>query len=134
MLSSNVGEVLIVFLAMMIMFAKHSTAVFIVPLTVAQILWINLITDGLPALALGVDPGADDIMSRKPRDPNENILSKTMLSDIAFVAIVMTASALGIFFYYLHFNINCSWLELEYLYILQLESISWPSQVLAAIL
>ena len=47
-----------------------------IALTAVQILWMNLVTDGLPAIALGVDPGDPDLMERKPRKPNESIFSK----------------------------------------------------------
>ena len=47
-----------------------------IALTAVQILWINLVTDGLPAIALGVDPGDPDLMQRKPRKPNESVFSR----------------------------------------------------------
>jgi Ca2+-transporting ATPase len=67
LLSSNIGEVLVVFTAILIGLP--------LPLLAVQILWINLITDGLPALALGIDPAAEGIMDRKPRPPGANIMS-----------------------------------------------------------
>jgi Ca2+-transporting ATPase len=67
------------------------------PLRPIQILWINLVTDGLPALALGIEPAALGIMSKKPRHPKERILSKDMISSIAVIGIVGTIVTLGIF-------------------------------------
>jgi Ca2+-transporting ATPase len=55
----------------------------ILPLTPAMILWINLVTDGGPALALSMDPPQEDLMSRKPRDPNEGILHGRFASILA---------------------------------------------------
>jgi len=52
------------------------------PLGALELLWINLVTDGLPALALGVDAITIELMSRKPRKPKENIISKTMTFNI----------------------------------------------------
>ena len=91
LLSSNVGEVLIVFIAMLIGFTNPDTGMMIIPLTAIQLLWINLLTDGLPALALGVDPPAPNIMERQPRSPREKILSKAMLTDIWLVGVIMAA-------------------------------------------
>lgn len=67
LLGCNMGEVLSMFLA--------TAAGLPLPLLPMQILWTNLITDGLPALALGVDPSDKNVMDRSPRDPHESILS-----------------------------------------------------------
>ena len=67
LLSCNVGEVLTMFLAVLIGIP--------LPLTPIQILWMNLVTDGLPAMALGADPYDRDIMSRPPRHPKESVFS-----------------------------------------------------------
>jgi Ca2+-transporting ATPase len=82
LLSCNTGEVLVVFLAMLLGFANPETGLVILPLTAIQILWINLVTDGLPALAIGVDPPAEDIMERKPRSPKEKLMSAGMINDM----------------------------------------------------
>ncbi len=71
-----------------------------VALTATQLLWVNLTTDGLPAIALGVDPGDPDLMERKPRDPNESIFTRDVKIYLCVVPIVMTALLLfGYFFY-----------------------------------
>jgi Ca2+-transporting ATPase len=71
-----------------------------VALTATQLLWVNLTTDGLPAIALGVDPGDPDLMERKPRDPNESIFTRDVKIYLSVVPIVMTALLLfGYFFY-----------------------------------
>src|SRR5467141_1569209 len=62
-----------------------------------QLLWINLVTDGLPALALGVDPFPKDVMDRPPRDPKENVLSRDVLFFIVIIAAILTVGTLGIF-------------------------------------
>ncbi len=67
-LSSNVGEILVMLVAPLL---GRS-----IPLTALQILWINLVTDGLPGLALGFDPAEPDIMKRPPRPPGENIITR----------------------------------------------------------
>ena len=67
LLSCNVGEVLTMFLAVLMGMP--------LPLLPIQILWMNLVTDGLPAMALGVDPAERDIMYRRPRDPQESVFS-----------------------------------------------------------
>jgi Ca2+-transporting ATPase len=70
----------------------------VLPLTAAQILWINLVTDGAPALALGVDSASPDVMRRPPRRPTDNIISHQMLGDLLLVATTMTVGTLLIFF------------------------------------
>ncbi|MBI2675921.1 MAG: calcium-translocating P-type ATPase, SERCA-type [Candidatus Aenigmarchaeota archaeon] len=99
LLSSNLGEVLIVFLAILIGFADPATGAFIIPLSAIQLLWINLLTDGLPALALGVDPAAKDIMKRKPLKHHAAIFDKEMLVDMLIVGILMAIGVLGLFWY-----------------------------------
>jgi len=67
LLSCNLGEVISIFVAILLDMP--------VPLIATQILWVNLITDALPALALGVDPGDHDVMKNKPRDPKESFFA-----------------------------------------------------------
>ncbi|MGA9174692.1 MAG: cation-translocating P-type ATPase, partial [Thermoactinomyces sp.] len=68
LLASNVGEILIMFLAMLFGFP--------LPLVPIQILWVNLVTDGLPAMALGVDPAEDNTMGRAPRNSRESVFAR----------------------------------------------------------
>jgi len=86
LLSCNVGEILIVFLS--ILFNLQ------VPLLPIQLLWLNLITDSFPALALGVERGEPDIMKIPPRSPDEPILDKTMLSGIVVQSIALTVAVM----------------------------------------
>jgi Ca2+-transporting ATPase len=97
LLSSNVGEVLVVFLAILIGFTDPATGAVLIPVTAIQLLWINLLTDGLPALALGVDPPAPNIMERPPRSPRERILSRGMLTDIWLVGVIICIGTLLLF-------------------------------------
>jgi magnesium-transporting ATPase (P-type) len=66
-----------------------------IPLYPVQILWMNLVTDGLPALALGLEPGESDVMKRKPRDPNAPIIARSTGLHILFVGLLMAGLALG---------------------------------------
>ena len=93
LLSANVAEIMIIFLA--------TLAGLPPPLTAIQLLWLNLITDGAPALALAMEKGDPDIMSRKPRARNEPIVNSTMRTGIivqmfAQAGVVLTAFALGL--------------------------------------
>jgi Ca2+-transporting ATPase len=72
-----------------------------IALTAIQILWMNLVTDGLPAIALGVDPGDPDIMDRKPRKLNESIFSKDVKVYLSTVPILMTVLLLVAFYSHL---------------------------------
>ncbi|HEY5585409.1 MAG TPA: cation-translocating P-type ATPase [Ruminiclostridium sp.] len=67
LLSCNLGEVITIFASIVFLWP--------IPLLPTQILWINLITDTLPAIALGLDPGDKDVMKQKPRDPKESFFS-----------------------------------------------------------
>ncbi len=93
LLSANAGEVLIMFIATVAILDTRYLP-FFVPV---QLLWINLVTDGLPALALGVDPYPTDIMDRQPRNPKEGVLSRDILFLIILVAVILTIGTLGVF-------------------------------------
>jgi P-type Ca2+ transporter type 2C len=67
-------------------------------LTAVQILWMNLVTDGLPAIALGVDPGDPDLMERKPRKPNESIFTRDVKVYLTAMPALMTILLLIAFF------------------------------------
>jgi Ca2+-transporting ATPase len=93
LLSSNVAEIMIIFLA--------TLAGLPAPLTAIQLLWLNLITDGAPALALAVEKGDPDIMEQKPRAKSEPIVNRSMMiglgvQTIAQTGAVLTAFALGL--------------------------------------
>jgi Ca2+-transporting ATPase len=87
LLSCNVGEILILSVAMVIGLS--------VPLQPVQLLWINLLTDGLPALALGLERGERDTMQRLPRPANESILNRDMQIGILVQAVVVPSVVLG---------------------------------------
>jgi Ca2+-transporting ATPase len=89
LLSCNVGEILIVFLATLLGWP--------LPLTAIHLLVLNLITDGAPALALGLEKGDPDIMDVPPRDPDEPVINRPMLWRILVQAIVDTVAVLGAF-------------------------------------
>jgi len=89
LLSGNIGEVLIVFLAALFGFRMILPAILL--------LWINLITDGAPALAYSVDPYGKDIMNRKPRPYYEPILPKEKLGLISVLGVIGTVIALVMF-------------------------------------
>lgn len=74
------------------------------PLVALQILWINLVTDGLPALALGVDPKAPDIMDRPPRPPQEGVFTRSVTVLLVVISLHLTLILLPLFAYYVIFN------------------------------
>ena len=65
-----------------------------------QILWVNLVTDGLPGLALGIEPAEKNVMKRPPYPPNENVFARGMASQIIWVGILMGLVSLGVGYYY----------------------------------
>jgi Ca2+-transporting ATPase len=87
LLSSNVGEILVMFVALLIGLK--------LPLLAIQILWVNLVTDGLPAIALGFERAEPDVMRRKPRPRNESILADGTGSHIIWVGILIAVLTLG---------------------------------------
>ena len=97
LLSSNIGEVMTMFfgvlLAGVIGLPAEGNAV-VLPLLATQILWINMVTDGAPALALGVDPADADVMTRPPRSPAEGVITGRMWIGIFFVGAVMATGTL----------------------------------------
>ncbi len=97
LLSSNLGEVMTMFfgvlLANQLGLPKEGNSV-VLPLLATQILWINLITDGAPALALGVDPAPEGSMKMPPRDPTEGVVTGPMWASIAFGGAVMATGTL----------------------------------------
>jgi Ca2+-transporting ATPase len=91
LLSSNIGEVLTVFLGVIGAgwFGLEQNGSIIVPLLATQILWINLLTDTAPALALGVDPPTEDVMGRPPRSRREPIINREFQLGVLFVGAAM---------------------------------------------
>lgn len=89
LLASNVGEILTMFLAMMLGMP--------LPLIPIQILWVNLVTDGLPAMALGVDQPEKDLMQHKPRQAKENIFARRLGWKIISRGIVIGVCTLAAF-------------------------------------
>lgn len=76
--------------------ADNTQGGLVLPLLATQILWINLVTDGAPALALGVDPADPDVMQQKPRPAGEGVITRRMWTGILFVGAVMAVSALWV--------------------------------------
>jgi Ca2+-transporting ATPase len=97
LLSSNIGEVMTMFFGVLL--AKQigldvGGGAVVLPLLATQILWINLVTDGPPALALGVDPADDGLMERPPRPVGERVITPAMWRGIVFVGVIMAVGTL----------------------------------------
>ncbi|MCC6175412.1 MAG: cation-translocating P-type ATPase [Chloroflexi bacterium] len=97
LLSSNIGEVLTMFLGVILAgvlgLGGHGEAV-VLPLLATQLLWVNLVTDGPPALALGLDPPTGDLMRRRPRSQGGGVLSRRAWAEIAYLGAVMAIGTL----------------------------------------
>jgi Ca2+-transporting ATPase len=91
LLSSNLGEITTMFVAV--------TAGIALPLKAVHILWINLITDSLPALALGADPGDPDVMKEAPRDPRDSLFAHGGLALTVCYGVLIGSITLFAFFY-----------------------------------
>jgi Ca2+-transporting ATPase len=98
LLSSNLGEVLTVFggvvLADVIGLTDASSSTVVLPLLATQILWVNLVTDSAPALAMGVDPETDDVMARSPRRMSDRIIDTRMWLGALFIGAVIAVATL----------------------------------------
>ncbi|MBW3081394.1 cation-translocating P-type ATPase [Bifidobacterium saguinibicoloris] len=98
LLSSNVGEVFTVFfgvvLAGFLGITQPGTQGVTVPLLATQLLWINLLTDAAPALAMGVDPQTEDVMNRGPRKVTDRVIDASMWGDIIYIGVIMAAVTL----------------------------------------
>jgi Ca2+-transporting ATPase len=101
LLSSNIGEVMTMFFGVLLADAIGLTVAgsggVALPLLATQILWINLVTDGAPALALGVDPADAGVMHEAPRPPGERVITRSMWAGILFVGTIMAAGTLLVF-------------------------------------
>lgn len=98
MLSSNIGEVFTTFFGVVFAGAlglNSAGATVAMPLLATQILWINLLTDTAPALAMGFDPAPDDVMMREPRKLTDRIIDGRMWFGIVWVGLVMAAVSLA---------------------------------------
>jgi P-type Ca2+ transporter type 2C len=89
LIACNIGEILIIFLSMLMGLP--------IPLRPIQLLWLNLVTDGAPALALGMEKGDPDIMQRPPRPTKEPVINRDMLLGIIAIPIADTIAVLGAF-------------------------------------
>lgn len=89
LLSSNLSEVMVIFFA--ILFGWP------LPMTAVMLLWLNLVTDGLPALALSVDPTPSHLMQQPPKKPEEGILNKRTMLMIGSVAVLITIAVLALY-------------------------------------
>jgi Ca2+-transporting ATPase len=97
LLSTNAGEVLVTIMALLLGLP--------LPIVAVQILWINLVTDTLIVVPLGLEPGAKDIMQQPPERTNAPILNNFLLTRVVLIAGVVSLTVLGIFSYYcLHFT------------------------------
>ena len=110
LLSSNMGEVMTMFFGVLLAkpIGLHSEGnAIVLPLLATHLLWINLVTDGAPALALGVDPADEGVMTKHPRPKGEPVITRSMWFGILFVAVVMAAGTL----YVLDGALPGGWLE-----------------------
>jgi Ca2+-transporting ATPase len=99
LLSANFGEVLVIFFGVVLagllgLAAAAANEPLVLPLLATQILWVNLVTDSLPALALGVDRSEAGLMQRAPRDPREGVITPRMWNGLALAAAVIGAGTL----------------------------------------
>jgi Ca2+-transporting ATPase len=99
LLSSNIGEVMTMFFGVLLakkigLHAEGDTVV--LPLLATQILWINLVTDGAPALALGIDPADAGVMKCPPRPRGEGVITRRMWGSIFFVGAIMATGTLSV--------------------------------------
>jgi P-type Ca2+ transporter type 2C len=98
LLASNIGEVATMFFGVLLanVIGLPTGNGITLPLLATQLLWVNLVTDGAPALALGIDAPAADVMSRQPRPPRERVITRRMWVGIAFSGVIIAAGTLWV--------------------------------------
>jgi Ca2+-transporting ATPase len=99
LLSSNTGEVLTMFLGVVMAGAlglQADGSGIVLPLLATQLLWINLVTDGFPAFALGLDPADPEVMNRPPRPKGEGVITRGMWTNICLAGVVMAVGTLAV--------------------------------------
>jgi Ca2+-transporting ATPase len=97
LLSSNIGEVMTMFFGVVLanqIGLRAEGAAVVLPLITTQILWINLVTDGVPALALGVDPADAGLMQASPRTASEGVITRRMWAGIVLIGTIMAVGTL----------------------------------------
>ena len=97
LLSSNIGEVLTMFFGVVFADAiglKAAEGALVLPLLATQLLWINLVSDGAPALALGIDPPLPGLMAVPPRPRDESVITRRMWAGIFFAGVIISAGTL----------------------------------------
>ncbi|MBI2451462.1 calcium-translocating P-type ATPase, PMCA-type [Candidatus Pacearchaeota archaeon] len=121
LLSCNIAEVLIILFAILLSWP--------LPLTAVMLLWINLLTDGLPALALSVDPYSQNIMARPPESAKNSIMGKKVTSQILTVSIIITTGIL-ILFYFSMQKYSALAIQENQLYKMKIQTIAFTSIIL----
>ncbi len=99
LISSNIGEVMTMFFGVVlaeVIGLQQKGGDLVLPLLATQLLWINLVTDGAPALALGIDPGHPGLMQRPPRSKGEGVITRRMWAGIFYVGLIMAVGTLGV--------------------------------------
>ncbi|MBD3213291.1 MAG: HAD-IC family P-type ATPase [Candidatus Lokiarchaeota archaeon] len=104
LLSANAGEVITVLVLTLfgLLFFRH----IFIPILAIQLLYINLVTDTFPALALGVSPPEEDIMQRKPRDPEEKLLDRDLVIFIMIFGLLNAIGSLFLFLWTINFDLS----------------------------
>jgi Ca2+-transporting ATPase len=100
-MTSNFGEIIVMLVGPFVGLG--------LPLLPLQILWVNLVTDGLPGLALTQEPAEPDTMHRPPRDPNEQIFGRGLGIDVLWIGGLMGAISLGVGLWAFNFNHAYAW-------------------------
>lgn len=95
--SANLAEVMVIFFAILLDFP--------LPMTAVMLVWLNVVTDGLPALALSVDPYSKTLMDSKPKKSAESIMDKSMIFNVSYVAVLICVSILAL----MQYGISLGW-------------------------
>ena len=103
LVSTGMAEITLFVLAFLFGAIDAETGALVIPLTAVQLLWLNVVTEGIQHVTLAMEAGDPEVMDRPPRDPKEGIFDRTMVRQVVLASLVMGILAFGVYYYLVEF-------------------------------